>query len=211
VFYVYEHTRPDTGAIFYVGKGKNLRCNRTSGRNLHWQRIVAKSKGFRARKIVEDIDEELALLIEVERISQLKELGVKLCNMTDGGEGISNPSPELRAHFSKMRTGRKHTDEAKRKISLGNKGKLHSAESYKRGGDTMRGRKFSRERKKQISEYTSGTKNGMYGKNHTEEAKELISKAILSRPKVACPHCNRVGDLANMSRWHFNNCKTQEK
>ena len=89
MFYTYEHIRPDTGAIFYVGKGKGSRCTEKGKRNNYWKRIVRKAGGFEVRKLAEDIDEELAFLIECERISQLKELGVVLANMTDGGEGAS--------------------------------------------------------------------------------------------------------------------------
>lgn len=30
---------------------------------------------------------------------------------------------------------------------------------------------------------------------------------FLNQPKVICPHCNKSGNLAPMTRWHFDNCK----
>jgi hypothetical protein len=87
-FYIYEHIRPDTGIVFYVGKGKGDRCN-SLRRNVYWKRIVEKAQGFNVRKIVENVNEELAFLAEQERIDQLKRIGFNLCNATNGGEGVS--------------------------------------------------------------------------------------------------------------------------
>lgn len=108
MFYVYEHIRPDINQVFYVGKGSGYRAGTTQHRNPYWQRIVAKAGGFNVRKIVESIDEELAFLVEQERIDQLKRLGVKLTNLTDGGEGTSNPSEETRRKMSECRKGEKN-------------------------------------------------------------------------------------------------------
>lgn len=40
-FYVYQHTRNDTGEVFYVGKGSGDRLKSNKRRNSHWTRIVA--------------------------------------------------------------------------------------------------------------------------------------------------------------------------
>ena len=29
--------------------------------------------------------------------------------------------------------------------------------------------------------------------------------------QITCPHCNKVGQLPNMKRWHFDNCKISPK
>lgn len=90
MYYVYEHLRKDTNAIFYVGKGTGDRATRKANRNKYWNRIVNKAKGYKINYIATDIeDEELAYLIECERIDQLKRRGVKLTNLTPGGEGAS--------------------------------------------------------------------------------------------------------------------------
>jgi hypothetical protein len=88
MFYVYEHIRNDTNAIFYVGKGKKERAYRVNNRNEYWKNIVNKT-GYTVRFVVKDVDEELAYLVEEERIDQLKRLGIKLTNLTLGGEGAS--------------------------------------------------------------------------------------------------------------------------
>ena len=152
--YVYEHTRPDTGAIFYVGKGKGSRSNTRSGRNNYWNNIVRKAGSFKVRRLVENIDEELAFLIECERISQLKEQGVVLCNMTDGGEGTS---------------GYTHTSEARTAITANSRAVV--AELKATGvKHWMLGTKLSPETKSKIGESGRGYK-------HTDEAKQKMSEA----------------------------------
>lgn len=90
MFYVYEHIRNDTNAIFYVGKGKANRASSTRNRNRYWENIVSKSNGFIVRIVAKDLDEELAYLTEKERIDQLKRLGIKLANINDGGAGVGS-------------------------------------------------------------------------------------------------------------------------
>jgi hypothetical protein len=108
MFYIYEHIRPDTNTVFYVGKGSGYRAGTTQHRNTYWKNVVAKAGKFNVRKIVQNVDEELAFLAEQERIDQLKRLGIKLTNLTDGGEGSSNPSEETRRKMSECRKGEKN-------------------------------------------------------------------------------------------------------
>lgn len=187
MFYLYEHCRVDTGIVFYVGKGTRNRLTAERDRNRHWRNIVNKCGGFEAKKTFESADEELVLLAEVERIDQLKRLGYKLCNITDGGEGTS---------------GMVHTLESRAKIGV-----KHSKESYDKALAKRMLLKVSDETKRKQSLARTGSKNVMYGKTHSESAREKISVARLSAPRVTCPYCAKVGDSANMSRWHFNNCK----
>lgn len=86
------------------------------------------------------------------------------------------------------------------------------------------------------SEYMKGRnlghKNPFYGKKHTEESKQKISKggkgqkrtletrANLSLSKlgdknpareiVTCPHCGKTGMAGGMRKHHFNHCKKRE-
>ena len=106
-FYVYENTRLDINEIFYVGKGTGNRAyeNKGSRRSEHWKRIHNKA-GSSVKILADNLDEELAFLVEVERIDQLKRLNVSLVNRTTGGEGIA---------------GYKHSKYAKEKISAAKK------------------------------------------------------------------------------------------
>lgn len=88
-FYVYVHRRPDTGAAFYVGKGKGRRAWVKQHRNPYWRAVVAKAGGYLVETKVERIDEEAAHLAEMELIDVLRRRGLKLTNLTDGGEGLA--------------------------------------------------------------------------------------------------------------------------
>lgn len=41
---------------------------------------------------------------------------------------------------------------------------------------------------------------------HPNKGKEAHNKGK-ERPKTKCPHCNKVVDIGNGKRWHFENCK----
>ena len=102
-FYVYEHWRPDKGVCFYVGKGFGNRAYRlTKNRNKHHQNVVNKlfTMGVEVdvRIIAQNLTEESALSLEIERIVYWENKGVILTNITRGGEGVS---------------GLKHTKETK--------------------------------------------------------------------------------------------------
>lgn len=156
IFYVYEHWRPDTGKCFYVGKGKGRRAWTIKGRqNRHHASIVSKltASGLcvDVRIVAFDLSEEQAFNKERELITFYGR--DSLTNMSDGGEGLANPSEETRVKMSKAakghkrRLGAKLSDEAKSKIgaaSVGNKnmlGKKHSSKTRKRLSDLGRANK----------------------------------------------------------------------
>lgn len=51
----------------------------------------------------------------------------------------------------------------------------------------------------------AGNKNPMYGRKHKESTKRKIAE--VAKRRVKCPNCDKVGNVANMKRWHFGNCK----
>ncbi len=202
MFYVYEHIRLDTNQVFYVGKGQGYRLTSTKDRNKHWHNIVNKV-GFKAIKVLENEDEELILLAEIERIDQLRKLGYKLCNITDGGQGISGlkHSEESKRKMSESRkkiAPHKHTDESKQKIRQANTGVVFTDERKDKIRQKALGRKMSEE-----------TKNKLRGRNfkHSEETLKRMSEIQRSMPKTKCPHCSFVGNAGNVARWHFDRCK----
>lgn len=85
-FYVYAHVKKDTDEIFYIGKGKGNRAWATRHYNKYWTRIAIKH-GFKVLFLFENLDEKTALDKEKEVIKKLKQDGIKLTNLTDGGDG----------------------------------------------------------------------------------------------------------------------------
>lgn len=57
--------------------------------------------------------------------------------------------------------------------------------------------------------HSKGENHPNYGKKLKDSTKEKISEATKGRvyKKVQCPHCDKVGGLNSMKRYHFDNCK----
>ena len=201
-FYVYEHWRPDTNMPFYVGKGSGRRAKTAGGRkrNKHHTHIINKlmrlGMCFDIKIIHENLTEQEAFDLEIERISFWRTLGVPLTNMTNGGEGASGFSvPEStrekireslkgrkRPEISAMFKGRKASEAARANMSAAQKGKPMSEKAraafkvrsgWNHSEDTiarMRARVFSEEHRAKISAAKKG---------HTvsEETRAKISAA----------------------------------
>jgi hypothetical protein len=153
IYYIYQHRRIDTGEIFYVGKGKAKRCFETTNRNTHWQNIINKTD-YSVELLYENLSEDVANLIEIGLITKYKHDGIKLCNMTIGGEGKSGHkhSIESKKVMSEKKIGRKLTEEHKQKIGQAHKGKTISDKQKKQISETLTGKKLSDAHKMAISD-----------------------------------------------------------
>jgi len=87
-FYVYIHRKKSNNEIFYVGKGKDRRAYRKDHRNIYWNKVVNKH-GYEIEIYKDNLTEKEAFELEIKLINELKEKGLQLTNMTDGGEGWS--------------------------------------------------------------------------------------------------------------------------
>jgi hypothetical protein len=155
-FYVYEHIRPDTGQVFYVGKGFGKRAWKMSQRTTHHRRITAKllRNGLcvQVELISQNLPEESAFTLEKMRIAMWRAAGVSLVNKSDGGEGPS---------------GLKWSDESKQKFSKRKKGKKPSSAALEAAAKALIGNKR------------------LLGHKHSDETKELISKSGIGRKHSA--------------------------
>lgn len=148
-FYVYEHWRPDKDTCFWVGKGCGRRAY-SFKRSSRYNRVIAKLSRLgmcaEVRLVAESLSEEDSLRIECERIKFWRESGsVDLCNMTDGGEGVSGHrhSDETKKKMTITRTGRRHSMESRAKLSATKTGKPqgpHTAEHNAKIGASAKGR-----------------------------------------------------------------------
>jgi len=86
IHYVYVHFTKDTLEPFYIGKGKGLRRFKTNSRNRWWKYKVAKH-GFVSDILKEFNTNKEALEYEIEMIAFFKSEGIKLVNLSLGGEG----------------------------------------------------------------------------------------------------------------------------
>jgi hypothetical protein len=110
VFYTYAHYTPE-GRLFYIGKGTGSRAHICYGRNDYWRNVVKKHGKPDVQILASWDTEEEAFSHEILLIKCFKDLGHKLCNLSDGGEGPS---------------GLKHSNESKAKMRVANIGNKHA-------------------------------------------------------------------------------------
>lgn len=177
MFYTYFHTRNDTGAVFYIGKGSSTRATSPYDRNPHWKNIVAKH-GHTVHMAMTDLSEQDAFEHEKFLIACFKDMGVLLTNCTNGGEGVS---------------GYTHSDESRKKISASSKERMLNLEYREKLHNTTRGTKLSPQ---VVARMKAGMKgipksqehkikigNLHRGKTMSQEAKNKIGAAHIGRKR----------------------------
>lgn len=137
-FYVYAYLRSadsktaKAGTPYYIGKGSGQRAFFKN------KRQVKAPKNHLFIVILETNLSELgAFALERRYIEWYgrKDLGTGiLANMTDGGDGIYNPSPETRKKLAAGQLGRKQTPEHKEKVRLTRLGKKRPEHSKAMSG-----------------------------------------------------------------------------
>jgi len=184
--YTYAHIRLDTNSIFYIGKGSKRRAWSRESRNEYWHRI-AKKHQYAVKILSYWNSAEDALDHEKFLIQCLKDVGVNLCNQTDGGDGLFNPSHEIRAKMSKNISLAHSKPETKKKMSESAILKFtNSSEREKVSDGLKRYFKSNKAREKQ----SNALKN--YFSN--EENKLKIEKINQSKPNVIPVFCITTGE-----------------
>lgn len=181
--YVYRHIRLDKNEPFYIGIGSQDKYRRAyikQSRNQLWKNIVAKTD-YEIEIMFDEISWQEANNKEIEFISLYgkKENGGTLANLTDGGGGI---------------IGYRHTEEAKRKISLESKNrirqprteetkqKLRLANLGKVGPN--KGKSPSKETREKIANTLTGRVGSNKGKKMSEETKRKIIATKKGKPSL---------------------------
>ena len=186
-YYVYKHIRKKDGSTFYIGKGIKLRFESDKGRNIHWERIVKKDKGFDSEIIKDGLSEDEAFNLEVKLIS---EIGLdNLCNMTEGGSGGNT---------------RKSYTPAETELWLKRKSE---AQTGKIGYWKGKKRPAHSDKMKQL------VKEGVYKDNGkwspTEETKQKMSEAAKRKKirRVVCEFCDKELPSSHLTRHQISkNC-----
>jgi len=204
---VYIHKRKDNNKVFYIGIGKSQkRAFQKESRNNYWKNIVAKH-GLLVEITHNDIVWEEAERIEMYLISFWKEIsGVKICNLTDGGGGVTNIkldksiikkrnaaiksawNDERKKRYKEIFSGennpfygKKHSELSRLKISKNQNPRKFITEDHKQNiSKGNKGKKRTEEVKKKLSDAKKGKPNWRKGKICSQEHKEKIRQSVKS-------------------------------
>ena len=222
VYYTYLLIDPRNNLPFYVGKGKGNRCyahkdeavyykNRKSLKLSKIRSILKDGFDPIVKKVEENVSDSKAIDFECLLIAELKDLGVSLTNMTEGGDGVSGykHTEEHKKHMSSLMVHRVFSEETKQKMRKpkSEQGRINIAKARKES--TYRP---SEETKKKMSDSLKGRPSAMKGKTHSEEAKLKMSRArkVIPKPKIECPQCAKLVAINTAKYWHFDNCKERK-
>jgi hypothetical protein len=214
-FYVYEHWRPDKDICFYVGKGIESRVRTKKRRNRHHRDICNYLSSIGTSLEVRIIgifkSEAEALKMEVERISFWRRNGVKLANVTNGGDGTvgfkhSAVSKERMSRAStgrpgvKSMLGKKHTPEAIKKISDHNKGRIKSPETREKLSISKKGKPSPFFGVKRDRSVVLKIADALRGKPLSAEHRAKLSIARRKRPPPSAETRAKLS-AASLRRW----------
>jgi hypothetical protein len=220
--YVYTLTDPRNGMPFYVGKGHGKRCEFHLDEAKYYTKRKSKklnkirklmSLGMKPiiTKVEENVSDAQAIDFECLLIAEMRDIGIPLTNMTDGGDGAKGykHTEEHKQMMRELFAGRIFTEEHRQAMSKpkSKEGRANIAKA--RLTTTYRP---SEETKRKTSEALLGRPSPMKGRKQSEEAKAKMSawRKGLSKPKVDCPHCQKSIAVNVAKRWHFDNCKDKE-
>jgi hypothetical protein len=205
MFYVYE-LRDATGVPFYVGKGSGRRIfqheiNARAGKVSHVcckiRHLWSLNQKVGRVKVFETDSEEAAFQEERRLIAYYGR--EKLTNETDGGDGTSNPSKEVREKIASSRRGKKATAVTRHRQRMAKIGTHVSEETKAKISAAMRGSKHpwaSRPRSDAYRKKMSAVKRGIkmppgtgakisaakMGHPVSQETRNKISKSKKGKP-----------------------------
>lgn len=203
--YIYALIDPRTNEVRYVGKSNNpkkryvrhISCKDNGKYKNRWIKQLIKINLLPILNIIEECDESKWSEREQCWIKYYRELGCRLTNLTDGGEGSIGyiPTEETRKKLSDSLKGKlsgkcnpfygKHHSEhtiniirEKRKLQIFSKECImRRAKKISGNNHYLYGKHISEEAKMKMSEAKLGNNNPNYGKHHSEERKRKISES----------------------------------
>ena len=186
MYYVYLWKNPLNLVPFYVGKGTRFRYESMRYRNKqvlsHVNRLKSNSTPH-VVQLIEVTDNKEALELERFLIGLIgrKDLNSgPLLNHTDGGEGVSNPSENLKEHWRNKSKAAWKDSEIRAKYM------------------TSMNDPDAKERKR------IGLIKALNDPSVKIKRSENMKSALIL---LVCPHCGKTGKGGSMIQWHFANCR----
>jgi len=184
--FIYKTTNLLSGRYYIGMHSANSLEDGYLGSGVYLRRSLNKyGKENHIREILELCESREELKSREEEIVNLQEIAKKECmNLMVGGRGR-----DAESWANDIR--KPHSSETKQKIS-----------------ETLKGQKFTEERIQNISKGRRGIAT-FTGKKHSMESLKKMSLAQkgVPKPKVKCPHCEKIGGYPQMKQYHFEKCK----
>lgn len=181
--YLYRHIRLDNNQVFYVGIGTKYdyakdeykRANIKRNRNNLWKAVINKTD-YRVDILLESDDYVFIKEKEKEFIALYgrKNLGTgTLVNLTDGGDGSIGfiCKSETREKLSKINSGENHPNYGKSSFMLGKK---HTEEAKKKMSEKAIGRIMPQETREKLKVSMKGKKTAL-GRPMSDYVKEKLN------------------------------------
>ena len=210
---------PRSGQPFYVGKGTGNRCHAHENEAKYYvkrkslklgkiRKLLSLGMSPITVKVEEGVSDKQAIDLECFLIAEMRDSGIPLTNMTDGGDGAQGykHTDEYRKMMSEKWAGRVITEEHRQKMCKPKSPEGRANIALARSTTSYRP---SEETKRKISESLKGRPSLRKGSTHTAEARAKMSVMNKGRakPKIQCPHCPKLVAAHTAQRWHFDNCK----
>lgn len=197
--YIYALCDPDTEDVRYIGKANDVAGRlkshlneKSTTRKARWIQSL-KRKGLKPSTVVlEEVSSDMWEDAEIRWIAHYRSLGCDLCNHTDGGDGLNNPTEDTRRKIGawqraewddpvkrERRMSIMQSPERRAKISAAHTGKKKSAQHVANLPQNQAGRKLSPEHaeKSRLALREHGYRHPK-GIPMTDEVKTKISEAL---------------------------------
>jgi hypothetical protein len=175
---------------FYIGKGTGNRMivhekmalleSNTTIKDNKIRKIWSEGKKIIRTKILDQLDEDTSLELEIKLIKEIKRKheGGPLINLTDGGDGLKNPSLEIRQKIGEAGKNRIIREETREKLRNNWISKLSRLERIRisRGISLEEAQTINNQISNKIGGYRKGSK-------HSEETRLQMSARMKGIPK----------------------------
>ena len=158
--------------MFYLGKHKGTPDDGYTHSSNRWQKFNSDSvpEGVKRRVLTYGSDKDMYELETKLLLNRKEKCWDRYYNANIRGDFYRPPESYT-----------PHTEETKRKMSEGHKGKKLTEKTKRKISEARLGTKHTEESKIKMSEVKSGEKHPFYGKTHTEESKRKMSESRKGR------------------------------
>ena len=187
--FIYGLFDPRDYRLRYIGKADNIQkriskhiTTAKHGQRTHkddWVRLLLSQGLEPSIEILEEVPIDKWQESEMAWIADCKRFGLDLTNNTIGGGGITGLSEEAIESIRRKATGRRHTEETKRKLSEMFKGRTGTRLGAKLTDESKQRMRTAKLGKKQTDEQIAKRVAGMKGHVTSEETKKKISQSLM--------------------------------